>query len=180
MINTSKGTASPFIAYEYREITVFKKDAERYADGFENFGWQCDDVKEDPQANAIVTLHMKRDRKLINHMELTRLQSQFECCMAETVKLEGLGKERGTIAALMVGLTGFLLMLGAYLVAATFEPAVWLSILIGILGIALCALAIPAYRRVTQTQTEKIKPYLFAKQDEISMVCEKGYKLLSQ
>lgn len=35
-----------------------------------------------------VTLHLKRDRRIINKMELTRLQRNFEACAREIDKLE--------------------------------------------------------------------------------------------
>lgn len=176
MMKEPQGNASPVVAYEHRDIRVFKWHAARYIDGFANFGWQCDDAEAEPQNCEIVTLHLKRERYLINRADLTCLQQQFEVCMADVVKLEGTGNDMGTLAALSVVVAGVLLFAGA--IFAAVQQMMWTTLLLTVCGAAICALARCAYHYAFQKQTEKSKPYLLAKQKEIRSICEKGYKLL--
>lgn len=168
----------PFVAYEYKEITIEKRYAERYIDGFASYGWQSYDVQELQQSPGIVVLHMKRDRTLVNRTELTRLQQQFEVCMADVAKLEGAGKDAGTMAALIAGVMGGLLIAGGIFAALSATPQILLTILLILPGTVFCCMALRAYSYAFQKQTERVKPFLHAKQEEISAICEKGHRLL--
>ena len=77
-----------FVGYEYKEIIAPADRISLYIDCYENFGWQIDENM--PAANGMrhTTLRMKRDRKIINKMELTRLQRHFEACAKEIEALE--------------------------------------------------------------------------------------------
>ena len=79
---------SPFIGYEYKEVTVPSEQASQYLDCYENFGWEMDGNHLPSVQHSIVTLRMKRDRKIINKTELTRLQRHFEACAREIDMLE--------------------------------------------------------------------------------------------
>lgn len=67
-------------------------------DGYENFGWEVDgNIRERADAGCNlhfqnkVVLHLKRNRKIVNRMELTRLQRNFDACVNE---IEALEKEK--------------------------------------------------------------------------------------
>ena len=72
-----------FIAYEYKEVTADIAQASFLMDGYVNFGWEIDenvmpDTTERYSAKAGTHQHrktvirLKRDRKILNKMELTR------------------------------------------------------------------------------------------------------------
>lgn len=63
-------------------------------DGYESFGWEEEGRLAESAAVRTRTLQqrkvrrMKRNRKLVNKVELTRLERNFEACMDEIGKLE--------------------------------------------------------------------------------------------
>lgn len=115
-----KRSARAFAAYEYKESTVERRRASEYLDGYESFGWELDDAHEAhtaytgmPVVESLITLHLRRDRRIINKMELTRLQRQFEACMKEIQMLESSKDVHATICALCTGVVGLALLLCA-------------------------------------------------------------------
>ena len=95
-----------FVGYEYQEITAPAGQVSVYLDCYENFGWQMDGNVPVFSGKRHATLRMKRDRKLIHKMELTRLQRHFEACAKE---IEVLEKSKTSVAsawALVVGILG--------------------------------------------------------------------------
>lgn len=54
-----------------------------YADSFGNFGWIAEGIEDTVGKVDFVVMRFKRDRKIRNESELTRLQRQFEACTAE-------------------------------------------------------------------------------------------------
>ncbi|MDE5931565.1 MAG: hypothetical protein K2H40_03645, partial [Lachnospiraceae bacterium] len=77
-----------YIGYEYKEITADNSMVALLLDGYENFGWEVNeslaesDMRGKPGGGSKTILHLKRDRKIVNKMELTRLQRNFEACIA--------------------------------------------------------------------------------------------------
>ena len=74
-----------FMSYEYKTVPADADRASFLLDGYENFGWELDDNIYQNAGEAAragkqkkVTLRLKRNRKIINKMELTRLQRNFE------------------------------------------------------------------------------------------------------
>lgn len=85
--------------YEYKEITADMGQISFLIDGYVNFGWEVDENVAQPaletfpkRAGAMqrkkAVLRLKRDRKIINKTELTRLQRHYEACIAEIQYLE--------------------------------------------------------------------------------------------
>lgn len=66
-----------FVAYEYKEVSANSSQASFLLDGYENFGWEPDDnlpqssQSRHPGAEKMMTLRLKRDRKIVNKTELT-------------------------------------------------------------------------------------------------------------
>jgi len=77
-----------FTSYEYKEIFVRSDKASFYLDCYESFGWQPDENFPPKESGGKTTLKLKRDRKLVNKTELTRLQRHFEANMEELDALE--------------------------------------------------------------------------------------------
>lgn len=179
-----KRNAQAFVAYEYKEATVDRRRAHEYLDGYENFGWELDDayapltgIPGVPGAGNMLSLHLRRDRRIVNRMELTRLQRQFEACMREIQTLENSKDIHATICSLCAGVVGLALLFCAAFTAITSKVLTWLSILLAIPGTIFCALAYPIYRRTYQRRSSVVEPLLDAKYEEISTICEKGHRL---
>lgn len=104
-------TAS-FIGYEYKSLTVNRRMESVYADGYQNFGWKLEDVSAPLTAGGALSMKFKRDRKIRNKAELTRLQRQFEACADEIVELERSKTVAASITAYIIGLIGTAFMAG--------------------------------------------------------------------
>ena len=167
-----------YIGYEYKEILVAGKDVSLFLDGYENFGWIPETPRPTDPGRGTVTLHLKRNRKIINKMELTRLQRNFESCMEEIRQMERSPKQVATTWALGVALAGTVFMAGAVFAVTGEPPRYLLMTLLAVPGFAGWLLAPLLYRRQFRKQRRKTQPFIEAKYEEIYQQCEKGHSLL--
>ena len=153
-------------------------------DGYENFGWEIDENFSGnseslyPPIQGKVLLHLKRNSKIINKMELTRLQRNFEACVNEIQMLERAKNSKAVMIALIAGVIGTAFMAGSTFAVTAQPPHIVLCILLAIPGFTGWILPYFLYKRMVCMQTEKITPLIEAKYDEIYEICEKGNKLL--
>lgn len=167
-----------FVGYEYMEITVPRARLSLYLDGYESFGWQPDGRLRTPESGQTAELHLRRDRKILNKMELTRLQRNFEASMAEIDVLERTKTAKPLAAALTAGIAGTAFMAGSTFAVTASPPIVWLCVLLAIPGFAGWALPYFLYRRLCEKRSAVVKPLIEAKYDEIYELCRKGSALL--
>ena len=167
-----------FTAYEYKEITVRSDQASLYLDCYESFGWQQDENFPPQEAGGKITLKLKRDRKLVNRIELTRLQRNFEADMEEICSLERSKRSTALIWALSIGLVGTAFMAGSVFAVTADPPRVILCILLAVPGFTGWILPYFAYRWVKEKKTRQVNPYIEQKTEEIYAMCEKGQSLL--
>ena len=174
-----------FVGYEYKEINTDKSKVSFLLDGYENFGWELDEnISENfgedinSQKQNKIILRLKRNRKIINKMELTRLQRNFESCVREIEMLEKSKTSPAAIYALTVAVLGTAFMAGATFAVTAQPPHVILCILLAIPGFMGWILPYFIYKRMLGKQIEKVTPLIEEKYDEIYSICEKGNKLL--
>lgn len=167
-----------FIGYEYKEITVKSEDVSMYIDCYENFGWIVAEEMSITGKPHYVTVRMKRDRKIINKMELTRLQRNFEACAHDLNSLQKAKASLATMWSLIIGITGTAFMAGSTFAVTHNPPIIWLCILLAIPGFMGWILPYFVYKLIFQKQTEKLQPLIEQKTEEIYDVCEKGHALL--
>lgn len=125
-------------------------------------------------------LHLKRNRKIINKMELTRLQRNFEACEKEIEALDKSKTSVATIYALMIAIIGTAFMAGSVFAVSAQPPYILLSIVLAVPAFVGWIIPYFFYRRVVRKQTEKLEPVIEQKYDEIFEICEKGNKLLNK
>lgn len=169
-------TLKDFVGYEYMEATVKRSMETLYADSYQNFGWQVEGSSPPEGKPDQVSLKLKRDRKLRNKAELTRLQRQFESCAHEVETLERSKTLTASIAAYAVGLTGT-----AFLGCAMFaylNNLLPLMIVLAVPGFLGWILPYFCYQKVKQNKTAQVTPMIDQKQDEIYAVCEQASGLL--
>lgn len=169
---------TPFVGYDYKEVTVPSEQASLYKDCYESFGWEIDESSSTQQHIGLTRINMKRDRKIINKMELTRLQQHFEACARE---IEDLERSKHTIAsmwALVVGTIGTVFMAGSVFAVTHTPPIYWLCVLLAVPAFAgwLCPFFLFRYK--VRVQTRKVQPLIESKHDEIYEICKKAYSLL--
>lgn len=166
--------------YEYMKRTVSEKELALVQTGYECFGWQPDAQFAVPQKNAdYITVYLKRDKKLLNRTELTRLQHNFEACLEEIGVLQSSVTHMARGISVIVGVVGLALSVGAILAASVSPPLFGLSIVLGAFGIAGLVSPIFFYRKVLRHRKQTAAPLIEEKKKEMNTVMERGRALLS-
>ena len=177
MMNEVTKGGSDYVGYDYKTSAVSSDKASLYLDAYKNFGWLPDDSLPSRELGGTVTLKLKRDRRILNKAELTRLQQHFEACMDEIETLEKSKRRAGLVHALAIGLVGTAFMAGAVFAVTHTPPMILLCVLLGIPGVAGWALPHFTFKRFTQKRTVDVTPLIEQKYDEIYEICEKGSAL---
>ena len=167
-----------FTAWEYKEVTVRSEKASLTLDGYESFGWQLDEHFPPQENGGTVTFKLRRDRRLVNRTELTRLQRNFEADLDEIAALERSRTSEAAITALVIGLLGTAFMAGSVFAVVADPPRILLSILLAVPAFAGWIAPVFVYRWVRARKTRKVAPFLEDKLNEIDTMCEKGQSLL--
>ena len=167
-----------FIGYEYKEILAEQDKASIILDGYLNFGWVPDGNIQPALILGKVSIKLKRDRKILNKAELTRLQRHFDACINEIDAMEKSKAQAATIWAISVGTIGTAFMAGSVLTITATPPQITLGIILGVIGFIGWALPYFLFKKQMQSRVEKITPLVEQKYDEIYEICEKGNNLL--
>lgn len=167
-----KKDSAGFIGYEYKEVETKGNRASMYLDCYPSFGWTVDERTKNG------TVALKRDRKIINKVELTRLQRHFEACMAELDQLERSKTTAATITAIVIGLIGCAFMAGSIFLV-THEPPLWVpSFILAVPGFLGWILPYFAFKKLAAKRTKVVTELMEQKYDEIYEICEQGNQLL--
>ena len=169
---------TPYVQYEYLNVSATADNAPLLLDCYENFGWTQDERHFSSDTGRTVTLHLKRARKIINRMELTRLQRNFEGCLQEIKLLERSRKQLASIWAAVLAIIGTAFMAGAVFAVTNDPPLYPLMVLLAVPGFAGWVLPYFIYHRLFARQHRKVQPLIDAKYQEIDQLCEKGHALL--
>ena len=150
-----------FVTYEYRTVTAKAKNRTKVMDMYEAFGWEITATSTSPVGDIVLSL--KRDRKQKHKQELNKLERQAE----ETMRtIEGLKQSQtasASIFAYIFGAVAALVFGGGMCLCMLIEnniPALIGGIIIGILGIALCAVNYPVYKKIAAKKTEQVLPVI--------------------
>lgn len=176
----SKRQKKSFTGYEYKELVADKSKISFLIDSYENFGWELDEKRQmaDTAPSRKMTVQMKRDKKIINKMELTRLQRNFEACIGEIEALEKAKTSAASIWSITLGIIGTAFMAGSTF-AVTAQPAhVILCIILAVPGFIGWILPYFLYKKIKDIKIKKLTPLIEEKYDEIYEICEKGNRLL--
>lgn len=163
-----------FIGYEYCEITKVDKWENFYADGYLNFGWKLEKTARRPSN----TLLFKRDRKILNKVELTRLQRQFDSIIKEINQLEKSKDDRATIIALIIGIIGCAFIALSVFAVAKMPPHIIACILWAIPGFICWILPYFIYKKLSYERSIEIAPLIEEKYNQLYETCESGNALL--
>ncbi len=168
-----------FVGYEYKEITAERDRASMYLDCYMNFGWSADENIQLSVIMGKVTIKLKRDRKILNKTELTRLQRHFEACMNEIDEMEKSKTSGATIWALVIAFIGTAFMAGSVFAVTNQPPIIWLCIVLAVPAFTGWLLPPFVYKARVREKTANVIPHIEQKYDEIYEICEKGSKLLN-
>lgn len=167
----------PFIGYEYLDVTVKRNKAHLYADSYENFGWELEGTDDPIGRVDSLVMKFRRDRKILNKVELTRLQHNFDACVDEITALEMQKYRKAAALAYAVGGIGTACMAGA--VFAVTANRIVLCILLAIPAFLGWAAPYFLYRMTVRAKTKAAAPLIDQKYEEIYTVCEKAHTLLT-
>ena len=165
-----------YIGYEYKQLHASGERMSMLLDGYTSFGWMPDDKAEFNSGTRKIVL--RRDRKIINKTELTRLQRNFEACVNEIDMLEKSRTTNATIASIIVGCVGIAFMAGSVFAITAVQPIIWLSVVLAVPAFALCAIAPAVYKRMLAKRSKIVDELIEKKYDEIYDICQKGNSLL--
>ena len=173
------GKTNDFIGYEYMDVTVPATKVVMYLDCYEHFGWQLKSQQTNPSVTGKVTLTLARNRKLINKMELTRLQRNFEASMEEIHTLEQSQTKVPQALAIATGILGTVFMAGSVFAVTAAPPLIFLCILLAIPGFAGWILPYFLYQSLVAKRKVIVHPLIEQKLDEIYGLCKNGRGILT-
>ena len=185
-MNSSDIIRKQYVGYEYKEIAASGEKASFLLDGYECFGWEIDEnVLLGREAQYVhsrmgskTVIRLRRNRKIMNKMELTRLQRNFEACVDEISMLEKAKTSKATVWALGVGIIGTAFMAASVFAITAPEMYIALCILFAFFGFVGWIVPYFLYKRIAEKETERINSLIEEKYDEIYEICEKGNKIL--
>lgn len=164
------------IRYEYQEQTVTGKMLDLYIDNCSYFGWEIENKVKPLAGVNSYTLKLKRNRRIANKIELTRLKRQFDSYSKEIEGMENSKILTASMAAYTIGVLGTAFLAGS--VFSYTGGLVPLSIVLAIPGLIGWVIPYLAYRGIKKNKENEIQPFIDQKYNELYAVCEKAYSLL--
>ncbi|GAJ26935.1 hypothetical protein JCM15457_1889 [Liquorilactobacillus sucicola DSM 21376 = JCM 15457] len=164
--------------YDYKKITVERKYAPNYIDGYEGFGWELKGISyhKDRFDGAKVTLKFRRSAQIPNKSELSELQRRFEFKMKE---ISHMNKARNFLAAAVayvIGVAGTVLLLGSILAfVLSFGVVAVALVVMGLIG---WLIAYPSYKNARKRKTAEISPSITQRFKEINRLKKNAGQLL--
>ena len=167
-----------YIGYDYYSMKVDKQKVSMYIDYYESFGWPLEDHDIYKEEISKGNLHFKRERKIMNKVELTRLQRQLEDCLNQINSLEKSVYERAMMSSITIGLFSTAFMAGAVFAITAPQPMMGLMGVLALPGFIFWILPFYLYRWIKEKRAQKIRPFIEEKYDEINEICMKASQLL--
>ena len=149
-----------YVGYEYKEILVSKDKVSMYIDGYKNFGWKLDENRKQLIKKEKSIIYLKRDRRIINKAELTRLQRHFEDCLKQINELESSKTTKATIISTIIGILGTMFITGSTFAVVNNPPLVWLCVLLAIPGFTGWILPYFIYKTMTNKRGKIVEPLI--------------------
>lgn len=169
--------ANQFIGFEYKDKTIKKAYVSLYTDSYENFGWELDSMSNNLQSPNTVNMKFKRDRKIRNKAELTRLQRQFDSLVEQIDALERSKNSFATAMALLIGIIGTAFMAGSVF-AISYGENIPLMIVLAVPAFMGWAAPYFVYEHIRKNKTKTIEPLIDEKYEEIYEVTKRANSLL--
>lgn len=163
------------LRYDYQNLEVRKHLQWIYKEYYPCFGWELVECISSEKGKAFVHLSFKREHSIRTRQELLRTQGRFDACIEEIRNLEISKEFTATVAAVIIGITGFLFMgfAGYYL---------WIGLKIGafliIPGIAGLTAAFPCYRVIKHEKEKSAETCLNKRYEELYTIASKAVSLL--
>ncbi|WP_042199945.1 hypothetical protein [Paenibacillus camerounensis] len=182
-MNEITRSGSSFVGYDYKEVLIDPERTSMYVDGYANFGWVLEEKIQPASYTGKgpmgkVKLKLKRDRKILNKTELTRLERHFEACMRELERINYAKTSFAMMWALIIGIMGTAFMAGSVFAVTHDPPRILLCIVLAIPAFTGWIVPPVIYKTLVHKKAKKTDPLMEQKVDELYEICEKGNKLL--
>lgn len=174
-----KESSKEFYSYDYLTVDANVRNAAEYIDCYECLGWKVTNTRENFALNQ-VSLNFRRDRKIKNKEHLQRCQARLDDAIKGINVLERKKTNQARVVSLSVGVAGTL-TLGGGMCLCLLNTALGVIIagsVVGVIGIAVAAMAYPLFKRIAKKKTQEIAPIISKKRDEIAEICEEAKKYL--
>lgn len=176
-----KSNVKEFYSYDYLAVEVNNTNAPEVMDCYESLGWEAtgsDSYVENRSLKAM--LNFKRDRKIKNKEQLIRQQAKLDDAYANIKTLEKKKKEMPNIVSLILGIIGSLILGGGMSLCMVLGGTIPMvcGIIVGVIGIVVCAVNYPIYKKILSKKSAKINPLISKKKEEIATICETAHKYL--
>lgn len=175
-LSKERNEDNTFVGFEYRDVTVKKTMQPIYTDNYKNFGWTFEGDNRLTGNFDFTVMKFKRNRKIRNKAELTRLQRQFDGHIKEIIGLENSKRTKAAVIAYGVGILGTAFMTCS--VFAITMGNVAACIIMGIPGFLGWIIPYLIFKSVSQKRAEEVNPLIIKKYDELYEICEKANSLL--
>ncbi len=175
--------AKDYRSYDYTTVQTSQKDAPQTIDCYECLGWEL--VKSsDYGILPWVTLQFKRNRKIKNKEQLTRIQVRLNDAMDSLDVMEQEKTKNATIWSLVLGIIGALIFGGGLCLFLVETFAFGLAgfivgVVLGAIGAVVCGFAYPIYKKIRAQKTAQMNVLIEKKKDEIAQLCEDAQKLFN-
>lgn len=169
-----------FVAYEYKTVLVKAREQARATDMYEAFGWEVTNASVTAAGN--VTISLRRDRKQPHRQELVKLERQAEEECAAIDSLERSKTLGARVFACIFGCAAALVLGGGMCLTMLVEgsaAAMAGGIILGLAGIALCAVNYPVYKKLVERKTGEVLPLIDGSEEKLAGILERGNGLLS-
>ena len=168
-----------FITYEYCTKKIKAEKQAYAADMYEAFGWEITSVST--SLPGTVTLSMKRDRKLPHKPELNKLERQAENTLDCICRFEKAKTCGATIFSFIFGIAAALILGGgmSMVMLLSGPAAVAVGVVLGVVGIALCCVNYPIFKKLVEKKTGRLLPVIDDSEEQLANLLGKGSDLLS-
>ena len=175
--STHSGSATGSFACEYTTIRVDRDLEPLYKDAYSNFGWIVEGYGPSLPNVTMITLKLKRDRRIKNRPMVLELQRKCENALTSITSLEKAKTTTAMAWSLGLGIVGSALLAGA--VFAINADLIVLSIPLGALGLVGWMAGYLAHNRVKASKTAQLAPLIDRQCDVVYETGEQASRLLA-
>lgn len=169
------------ITYDYKTIKVKREYETIVCDAYENLGWELTNTSASENSLFYINLSFKRNRKIENKMELTKLQEKVDNILANIENLQTKKKNAGVVEGISTDVVGALIFGGGMSMSMLNTASVGLlvgGIAVGIVGITVGLLGWLVFKKINKKKNTKIQPILESEFDKLADVCEQAHGLI--
>lgn len=167
------------VSYDYKTVKVKRSIETLVCDTYESLGWELVNTSSVEGSLFYVNLSFKRNRKIENKVELLKLQDKADNVIANIDNMQNKKKNAGLTASLSTGIAGALVFGGGMSMSMLLNGIGYMigGIALGLVGIGICVLAYPLFKKINKKKSTQIEPLLENEYDKLADICEQALKI---